>query len=134
MAKSGRVTERIGRANSACKRNDLHARSGEVRVYHSMNTNTHRIATYARVSTDGQSVTSQGLELKEYAKTRNWTIAREYTDKASGGAGSSRSGLDTLMKDVRKGRINLILCVKLDRLGRSFPHMAQLIGELDAAG
>jgi DNA invertase Pin-like site-specific DNA recombinase len=93
-----------------------------------MNTNTHRIATYARVSTDGQSVTSQGLELQEYAKTRNWTIAREYTDKASGGAGSSRSGLDALMKDVRKGRINLILCVKLVGSVGPFPHMAQLIG------
>ena len=64
---------------------------------------------------------------------RGWTIAHECTDMASG-AKSSRLGLDALMKDVRKGRINLILCVKLDRLGRSFPHMAQLIGELDAAG
>jgi DNA invertase Pin-like site-specific DNA recombinase len=98
-----------------------------------MNTNTHRIATYTRVSTDGQSVAAQRLELQEYATARGWIIAHEYTDTASG-VKSSRSGLDALMAAIRKGKITLLLSVKMDRIGRSFPHMAQLLGELDSAG
>jgi DNA invertase Pin-like site-specific DNA recombinase len=31
---------------------------------------------------------------------------------------------------VRRGRIDAIVCFKLDRLGRSLTHLAQLIGEL----
>ena len=38
------------------------------------------------------------------------------------------------MADVRKHRIDVILCVKLDGLGRSLLHMAQLIFELDSNG
>ena len=34
------------------------------------------------------------------------------------------------MAAVRKRRIDVILCVKLDRLGRNFPHLAQMIFEL----
>jgi len=36
------------------------------------------------------------------------------------------------MRDVRKGRIDTIVAYKLDRLGRSLAHLAQLIGELTA--
>jgi putative DNA-invertase from lambdoid prophage Rac len=92
-----------------------------------------RIALYYRVSTDDQTVEPQRLELHEYCNRRGWPIAAEYTDTASG-AKFSRSGLDGLMKAVRKRRIDVILCVKLDRLGRSLPHLAQIISELDSNG
>jgi len=52
------------------------------------------------------------------------------TDTASG-AKTSRLGLDQLMKLVRRGRVDVIVCYKLDRLGRSLPHLAQIISELD---
>ena len=35
------------------------------------------------------------------------------------------------MKLVRRGRVDVIVCYKLDRLGRSLPHLAQIISELD---
>jgi DNA invertase Pin-like site-specific DNA recombinase len=43
----------------------------------------------------------------------------------------SRQGLDELMRLVRRGKVDVIACYKLDRLGRSLPHLAQLIAELD---
>src|SRR6266480_3746243 len=52
------------------------------------------------------------------------------TDTASG-AKTSRQGLDQLMKLVRRGRVDVIVYYKLDRLGRSLPHLAQIITELD---
>ena len=35
-----------------------------------------------------------------------------------------------MMKLVRKGKIDAVLCFRLDRLGRSLGHLAQLLGEL----
>ena len=36
------------------------------------------------------------------------------------------------MKEVRRGRVDVIVAYKLDRLGRSLAHLAQLIGEMAA--
>src|SRR5204862_5566069 len=57
----------------------------------------------------------------------------EYLEKASG-ARFSRGGLDALMANVRQGRVHAIAVYKLDRLGRSLQHLAQLIGEFEAHG
>ena len=92
-----------------------------------------RIALYYRVSTDDQSIDPQRLELHEYCKRRGWRVAAEYSDTASG-ANFTQAGFDGLMKAVRKRKIDVILCVKLDRLGRSLPHLAQIISELDGNG
>src|SRR5437868_794477 len=94
-----------------------------------MNTKTYRIAIYARVSTDKQTHDSQLTELRDYCERRQWKTVREFSDVISG-AKFSRTGLDALMKDVRRARIDVVLCFKLDRLGRSLPHLAQLIHEL----
>jgi DNA invertase Pin-like site-specific DNA recombinase len=93
-----------------------------------------RIAVYGRVSTDAQSHASQLREVRAYAR-RRWPKAEvtEYLDKASG-ARFSRSALDILMTDIRQGRVDILAVYKLDRLGRSLQHLAQLIGEFEAHG
>lgn len=86
---------------------------------------------YTRVSTDKQTDDSQLNELRNYCQRRGWTGVSEYRDVISG-AKFTRQGLDKLMADVRRGRVNVIICFKLDRLGRSLPHLAQIIAELTA--
>jgi DNA invertase Pin-like site-specific DNA recombinase len=90
-----------------------------------------RIAVYGRVSTGGQSHASQLREVRAYVR-RRWPKAEvtEYLDKASG-AGFTRAGLDALMEQVRQGRVDILAVYKLDRLGRSLKHLAQLIGEFE---
>jgi len=88
-----------------------------------------RVAIYSRVSTDRQSHDSQLVELRAYCQRRGWPSAREYLDQASG-ARFSRAGLDRLMADVRRARLDVIVCFKLDRLGRSLAHLAQIVAEL----
>src|SRR5437667_4717300 len=92
------------------------------------------IAVYGRVSTDAQSHASQLREVRAYVR-RRWPKAEvtEYLDKASG-ARFSREGLDALMAAVRQGRVDILTVYKLDRLGRSLQHLAQLIGEFEAHG
>jgi DNA invertase Pin-like site-specific DNA recombinase len=36
------------------------------------------------------------------------------------------------MADVRRGKLDVIVCFKLDRLGRRLPHLAQIVSELTA--
>jgi DNA invertase Pin-like site-specific DNA recombinase len=53
------------------------------------------------------------------------------TDVVSG-MKSSRERLDRLMLSVRRGKVDVVVCFKLDRLGRSLAHLAQIIGEFGA--
>ena len=93
-----------------------------------------RIAVYGRVSTDAQNHVSQLREVRAYVR-RRWPKAEvtEYLDKASG-ARFSRGALDALMTEVRQGRVDVLAIYKLDRLGRSLQHLAQLIGEFETQG
>ena len=81
------------------------------------------IALYLRVSTDRQTTDSQAIELRDYCRRRGWIDVAEYCDTVSG-AKFSREGLDALMRQVRKGRIDSIVAYKLDRLGHSLAHLA----------
>jgi DNA invertase Pin-like site-specific DNA recombinase len=93
---------------------------------------TNRIIIYGRVSTADQKHDSQLREVEEYCR-RRWGDSGQtttITDVASG-AKTSREGLDRMMQMVRRGKVDTVACFKLDRLGRSLPHLAQIIGEMD---
>lgn len=98
-----------------------------------MKTNTmkkDRAALYLRVSKNEQNVEPQRIELREWAARHQVDVVVEIEDKITGKTWS-RDGLDRLMELVRKGRVDVVACVKLDRLGRSLPHLAQLVHQLD---
>jgi DNA invertase Pin-like site-specific DNA recombinase len=88
-----------------------------------------KAAIYLRVSTDKQTTTAQREELREICKRRGWANVTEYSDVISG-TKFTRAGLDQMMNEIRRGRLNVVLCYKLDRLGRSLVSVAQLIGEM----
>jgi DNA invertase Pin-like site-specific DNA recombinase len=95
-----------------------------------------RVGLYARVSTldRGQDTEVQLHELRSYAQARGWTIASEYVDKGQSGAKDRRPELDRMLGDARKRKIDLILCQRLDRLGRSLKHLILTLDELQALG
>jgi DNA invertase Pin-like site-specific DNA recombinase len=86
-------------------------------------------AIYTRVSTDDQTTASQEHELRAYCDRRGWREVEIYSDQISG-AKFVRSGLDALMAAVRAGKVERIIVFKLDRLGRSLPHLALILDEL----
>ena len=88
-----------------------------------------KAAIYLRVSTDKQSVAAQRGELRELCRRRGWSNVTEYADVISG-TKFTRTGLDEMMREIRRGRLDVVLCYKLDRLGRSLASVAQLIGEM----
>ena len=94
-----------------------------------------RAALYARISTvdKKQSTDLQLNELNEYASVRKWTT-RDFIDEGESGAKQRRPALDELLKAARRRDIDVIIVWRLDRLGRSLPHLLQLLQEFQALG
>ena len=92
-----------------------------------------KAAIYARVSTADQEPENQLGELRDYVETRGWT-PNEYVDRAVSGAKERRSALDRLVADARRRRFDVVVCWRLDRLGRNLRHLVTLLDELQALG
>ena len=75
-------------------------------------------AIYVRVSTNGQRTDSQDKELRSYCRGRGWKRLAVYEDRMSGGS-TARPHLERLMQDMRAGKVERLLCFKLDRLGEA---------------
>jgi DNA invertase Pin-like site-specific DNA recombinase len=92
-----------------------------------------RAAIYARVSTLDQEPENQLQELRRYINARGWT-ATEYTDKGISGAKDKRPALDVLLQDAKRRKFDVLVCWRLDRLGRNLRHLILLLDELSAVG
>lgn len=92
-----------------------------------------RAALYARVSTVDQDAGNQLAELRRFVQARNWT-AIEFEDIGVSGAKDRRPALDRLVADARRRRFDVVVCWRLDRLGRSLKHLITLLEELQALG
>jgi DNA invertase Pin-like site-specific DNA recombinase len=92
-----------------------------------------RAAIYARVSTTDQHVENQLAELRQYVERRGWR-ATEYVDRGVSGAKERRPALDELLKSARRRRFDVLVCWRLDRLGRNWRHLILLLDELQALG
>jgi DNA invertase Pin-like site-specific DNA recombinase len=90
-------------------------------------------AIYVRVSTSDQTTASQEHELRAYCERRGWPGTQMFSDQISG-AKYVRPGLDGLMAAIRAGKIERVVVFKLDRLGRSLPHLALILDELARHG
>ena len=93
-----------------------------------------RAAIYARVSTLDQEPENQLQELRRYVHARSWPAAVEYVDHGVSGARDLRPALDRLIQDATRRRFDVLICWRLDRLGRSLKHLVTLLDELQALG
>jgi DNA invertase Pin-like site-specific DNA recombinase len=95
-----------------------------------------RVAFYLRVSTGGQTVENQRLELAAAAEQRGWTVSEIYSDNGFSGAKGrdKRPAFDRLCKDAVAGKFDIIAAWSVDRLGRSVLHLAQFVEDMRASG
>jgi DNA invertase Pin-like site-specific DNA recombinase len=91
-------------------------------------------AIYARVSTTDQTCENQLLELRQYCKARGWSIWAEFIDNGVSGSKDRRPALDDLLAHARRRRFDVLVCWRLDRLGRSLRHLVTLLGDLHDLG
>jgi len=92
------------------------------------NKSTRKCAIYCRVSKDDQNIENQVKALKNFTSQQNYKIYRIYSDEISG-TKDSRPALNDLMFDARKGRFDVVIVWKLDRLGRSLKHLITIAEE-----
>lgn len=92
-----------------------------------------RTALYARVSTAQQTADNQLIELRRYVEARGWS-AVEYVDRGVSGAKDRRPALDELVNDAKRRRFDVLVCWRLDRLGRNLRHLVTLLEELQSMG
>ena len=92
-----------------------------------------KVAVYARVSTHDQTAENQLLELRRYVAARGWS-AVEYVDQGVSGAKDRRPALDQLVADVRRHRVEAVVCWRLDRLGRNLRHLVMLLDDWQSRG
>jgi len=92
-----------------------------------------RVATYSRVSGNGQNPEMQIKELREYCRSRGWKIAGEYVDRICG-ALDSRPELNRLMADANRRRFDVVAVWKFDRFARSVSHLLRALETFRALG
>ena len=89
-----------------------------------------RAALYMRVSTLDQHPETQLYDLRQMAEQRGYEIVEEYTDMISS-TKARRPGLDTMMRDARRGQFDVVLVWACDRIARSVRHFLELLDELN---
>jgi DNA invertase Pin-like site-specific DNA recombinase len=93
-----------------------------------------RVAIYARVSTDMQSVDMQLDALRQYCGNRGWDIHQVYSDQGISGTKVKRPALDQLMADARKRKFDSVLVWAFDRFARSTKHLLMALEEFKSVG
>ena len=93
-----------------------------------------RVAAYVRCSTKEQNVGIQEREIRQFCERRGLELVTVYADEGVSGRKDSRPSLNRMLVDARKGRFDMLVIVRLDRLARSLAHLAVLAGDFQAWG
>lgn len=95
-----------------------------------------RVAFYARVSTDGQTVDNQLDELREAAERHGWHVVATFADRGISGTKGreSRPEFDKLLKAIVRRDVDMVAAWSVDRLGRSLQHLVPFLSDLQAKG
>lgn len=96
-----------------------------------------RVAIYVRVSTDkqvkeGDSIQAQLSALRQYInKKDNYINVGEYIDDGISGTKDNRDEYQRMLSDVQEGKIDFLICTKLDRIHRGLKNFLLMQELLD---
>lgn len=88
-----------------------------------------------RVSTLEQSYQRQIDEIKEYCEKNGWEIKKFFTNKISGATKiEKRTEIMDMMEYVETHHVDKVVCLSVDRLGRSVAEASKIISFLNEHG
>ncbi|MBQ9660352.1 MAG: recombinase family protein [Bacteroidales bacterium] len=90
------------------------------------------IYAYIRVSTAGQSGSSQKYEILQWAGKQNVTITKWVSESASGTISPHKRKLGRLIRRMR--RDDLLVCTEISRLGRNMLMIMSILNDCAAGG
>ena len=85
-----------------------------------------RVSTFDQVR-EGFSLGEQEERLKEFCNFRRYNIYKIYQDAGISAKNEKRPAYQEMIEDVKKGNINVIVALKLDRLTRSVYDIEKLM-------
>ena len=86
----------------------------------------YNVGIYCRLSRDDErtgesvSIENQKIMLSRYVQEQGWNLYAAYCDDGVSGTTFDRPMFNQMIADARAGKINLILCKDLSRLGRDY--------------
>ena len=86
----------------------------------------YNVGIYCRLSRDDErtgesvSIENQKIRLSRYVQEQGWNLYAAYCDDGVSGTTFDRPMFNQMIADARAGKINLILCKDLSRLGRDY--------------
>lgn len=86
-----------------------------------MSLTIHRVAQYARFSSDNQrteSIDAQLRAMNQFCKQQHWQVVATYTDEARSATTDNRPQFQQMIADSGKGIFDIVLVHKLDRFSR----------------
>lgn len=97
-----------------------------------------KAVAYVRVSTaeqarEGWSLRVQRKRVRAYCDARGWRLAKVYADEGVSSA-ARRPAFDAMVDDVLANGVDVIVAMKLDRLGRSAAGLLALYERLESKG
>lgn len=96
------------------------------------------VSLYARVSSQRQeqeqTIETQLLAIRDYAKSNNLTIVKEYKDDGWTGTILARPALDELRLDAKNKIWEGVVVYDPDRLARKYSYQSLIIDELEETG
>ncbi|WP_020181843.1 recombinase family protein [Methylotenera sp. 1P/1] len=100
------------------------------------NSQSKRVALYARVSTESQTTDNQLVELRAVAERMGWVVVGEFIDHAISGAKGrdQRPAFDKLQKGAVRKEFDMVAAWSVDRLGRSLQHLVEFLSEIHESG
>lgn len=94
-----------------------------------------QVAILARVSTQGQDYERQVVELTDYCQRMNWEVVKVFAAKVSGASKlADREEISGLVEYVKEHRLNRVVCLSIDRLGRNTLEALKVINYLNENG
>jgi DNA invertase Pin-like site-specific DNA recombinase len=96
----------------------------------STNTSEMKVGQYLRCSTAEQRQHLQDDETRAFIERRGWQLVETYADHGVSGSRDRRPGLDRMLADARRGKLDAIVVWRSDRLFRSLKHMVNTIADL----
>lgn len=91
------------------------------------------VALYMRLSKDdgdkeeSESITNQRKILKSFVKENNYEIYDEYIDDGYSGTNFNRPNFKRMIKDIKAGKVNMVITKNLARLGRDYIETGRYI-------
>ncbi len=99
---------------------------------------------YLRVSTEMQAMVKEGsldtqlsaltkyTEIKTLNTDEEWVVSQIYREEGKSGKNTDRPEYQRMLDDIKKNRLNVLLCTKIDRVHRSLVDFYKLHELMDA--